>query len=68
VLDRLEREHHVSPGALEDVVRALVAVVSGRDGLGGLRSAVDRLGETLTGHLSCEEEYLVGPPDRHGCY
>lgn len=66
VLDRLEAEHHVIHGALEEVDRALVAVVSGPDGLATLRSAVDRLAQTLTEHLSYEESQLVGPLDRYG--
>jgi hypothetical protein len=68
VLDRLEQEHHVIHGALEDVDRALVAVVSAPDGLPVLRGAVDRLAQTLTEHLSYEESQLVGPLDRHGFY
>jgi hypothetical protein len=55
-------------GALDDVDRALVAVVSEPDGLVRLREAVDRLSETLTAHLSYEEENLVGPLDRYGFY
>lgn len=69
VLDRLEQEHHVIHGALEEVDRALVAVVSasdGPDGLSGLRAAVDRLTATLTEHLSYEESQLVGALDRYG--
>lgn len=68
VIDRLEAEHHVIHGALEDVDRALVAVVSAPDGLGGLRTAVDRLTETLTEHLSYEESQLIEPLDRFGFY
>lgn len=70
VLDRLEREHHVIHGALEEVDRALVSVVSGPDGPGDglaeLRATVDRLAATLTEHLSYEESQLVGPLDRYG--
>lgn len=68
VLDRLDEEHHTIHGLLEEVDRALVAVVSGADGLPGLRAAVDRLAEELTEHLSFEEEQLVGPLDRYGFY
>ena len=68
VLDRLDEEHHTIHGLLEDVDRALVAVVSGPDALPGLRAAVERLAEQLTAHLSYEEEQLVGPLDRHGFY
>ncbi|MBA2956673.1 LLM class flavin-dependent oxidoreductase [Nocardioides sp. CGMCC 1.13656] len=70
VLDRLDEEHHTIHGLLEEVDRALVAVVAGSDsdGLPGLRAAVDRLAEALTGHLSYEEEQLVGPLDRYGFF
>lgn len=68
VLDRLDEEHHTIHGLLEDVDRALVAVVSGPSALPGLRAAVDRLAESLTAHLSYEEEQLVGPLDRYGFY
>lgn len=68
VIDRLEQEHHRIAGALDDVDRALVAVVTEPDGLGRLRSAVDELTGTLTSHLTYEEEQLVGPLDRHGFY
>jgi alkanesulfonate monooxygenase SsuD/methylene tetrahydromethanopterin reductase-like flavin-dependent oxidoreductase (luciferase family) len=68
VLDRLDEEHHTIHGLLEEVDRALVLVVSGEDGLGQLRTAVDRLAESLTEHLSYEEEQLVPALDRHGFY
>ncbi len=68
VLDRLDEEHRTIHGLLEEVDRALVAVVSGPDGLPGLRTAVERLAEQLTAHLTYEEEQLVGPLDRHGFY
>jgi alkanesulfonate monooxygenase SsuD/methylene tetrahydromethanopterin reductase-like flavin-dependent oxidoreductase (luciferase family) len=68
VLDRLDEEHHTIHGLLEGVDRALVAVVSGPDALPGLRAAVDRLAESLTTHLSYEEEQLVPALDRHGFY
>jgi len=68
VLDRLDEEHHTIHGLLEDVDRALVAVVSGTDALPALRAAVDRLAVSLTEHLSYEEEQLIGPLDRYGFY
>lgn len=66
VLDRLDAEHHTIHGLLEEVDRALVAVVAGPDGLPGLRAAVDRLAAALTEHLAYEEAELVGPLDRYG--
>lgn len=66
ILDRLDEEHHTIHGLLEDVDRALVAVVTGPDGLPGLRAAVDRLAETLSEHLSFEESELIEPLDRYG--
>jgi alkanesulfonate monooxygenase SsuD/methylene tetrahydromethanopterin reductase-like flavin-dependent oxidoreductase (luciferase family) len=68
VLDRLDEEHHTIHGLLEDVDRALVAVVSGPDALPGLRTAVERLAQSLAEHLTYEEEQLVGPLDRYGFY
>ena len=46
-------------GVLDEVDRALVAVVSGPDGLPELRRAVDLLSDTMTSHLSYEERELV---------
>ena len=66
VIDRLEAEHHVIAGVLDEVDRALVAVVSGPDGLPELRRAVDLLSDTMTSHLSYEEHELVEPLARFG--
>lgn len=68
VLDRLDEEHHTIHGLLEDVDRALVAVVSGPEALPGLRAAVERLAASLTEHLGYEEEQLVPALDRYGFY
>ena len=68
VIDRLEDEHHVIAGVLDEVDRALVAVVSGPDGLPELRRAVDLLSDTMTSHLSYEERELVEPLARFGFY
>ncbi len=68
VIDRLEEEHHVIACVLDDVDRALVAVVSEPDGLARLREAVDLLADTMTSHLSYEERQLVEPLARHGFY
>lgn len=61
VIDRLEEEHRLIHDVLEGVDRALVALVSGPDGLTELRAAVDLLGDTLLSHLSYEERELVEP-------
>jgi hypothetical protein len=68
VVDRLEEEHHVIAGVLDEVDRALVAVVSDPDGMSALRAAVDLLSDTMTSHLSYEERMLVEPLARHGFY
>ena len=68
VIDRLEEEHHVIAGVLDEVDRALVAVVSEPDGLTRLRAAVDVLADTMTSHLSYEERELVEPLARFGFY
>jgi hemerythrin-like domain-containing protein len=68
VIDRLEEEHHVIAGVLDDVDRALVAVVSEPDGLTRLREAVDLLSDTMRSHLSYEERELVEPLARYGFY
>jgi hemerythrin-like domain-containing protein len=73
VIDRLEDEHHVIAGVLDDVDQALVAVVSPAesgelDGLTRLREAVDLLADTMRSHLSYEERQLVEPLARYGFY
>ena len=68
VIDRLEAEHHVIAGVLDEVDRGLVAVVSGPDGMAELRRAVDLLSDTMTSHLSYEERELVEPLARFGFY
>ncbi|GAB3138903.1 hypothetical protein GCM10027290_07110 [Micromonospora sonneratiae] len=66
VIDRLEEEHHVIHGVLERVDRALVALVTGPDGMAELRAAIDLLTDTLLSHLSYEERELVEPLARLG--
>jgi alkanesulfonate monooxygenase SsuD/methylene tetrahydromethanopterin reductase-like flavin-dependent oxidoreductase (luciferase family) len=66
VIDRLEAEHHVIAGVLDEVDRGLVAVVSGPEGMAELRRAVDLLSDTMTSHLSYEERELVEPLARFG--
>lgn len=68
VVDRLEGEHRVIHDVLEQVDRALVAMVSEPDGLAQVREAVDLLTDTLLSHLSYEERELVEPLARLGFY
>ena len=68
VIDRLEEEHHVIAAVLDEVDRALVAVVSEPDGTARLREAVDLLSDTLLSHLSYEERELVEPLARVGFF
>lgn len=65
VVDRLEEEHHAIAGVLDEVDRALVAVVSDGD-LAALRAAVDLLDDTMTSHLAWEENVLLAPLARLG--
>ena len=68
MVDRLQQEHLVIHDVLEGVDRALVALVSGPDGIAGLRAAVDLLSDTLLSHLSYEERELVEPLARLGMH
>ena len=63
VVERLEREHHDVAAVLEDVDRALVAMVdsSTGDGVEQVRRAVGTLSDVLLAHLAYEESQLVGP-------
>ena len=67
VIDRLEEEHEVIHDVLDDVDRALVALVSDEPGaLDRLRHVVDLLTDTLLSHLAYEERELLHPLARHG--
>ena len=73
VLDRLEEEHGVIHGVLEEVDHALVALVgsemTGKAGeavLETLQEKVDLMTDTLLSHLAYEERELIGPLARHG--
>ncbi len=69
VLDRLEEEHEVIHDVLDEVDRALVALVADEPGaLDRLRSVVDLLTDTLLSHLAYEERELLHPLARHGFY
>ena len=73
VLDRLQEEHEVIAEVLDDLDRALVALVgddgtgrAGSQALDELQQRVDLLTDTLLSHLSYEERELLGPLARHG--
>ncbi len=68
IVDRLEQEHHVIAAVLEDVDRALVALVSAPGGLDDLRDAMDLLTDTMLSHLSYEERMLLEPLARYGFF
>jgi hypothetical protein len=53
---------------LDEVDRALVALVSEDDGVSRLRGAIDLLTDTMLSHLSYEERELVEPLARLGYY
>ncbi|GIF64696.1 hypothetical protein Ais01nite_27310 [Asanoa ishikariensis] len=65
---RLEEEHKVIHEVIENVDRALVALVAGEGDLKGLRSEVDLLTDTLLSHLSYEERSLVEPLAAYGMH
>ena len=65
VVDRLEAEHHEVAAVLEDLDRALVAMVTRPDdGVEAVRRTVDALSVVLLAHLAYEESQLVGPLNR----
>jgi iron-sulfur cluster repair protein YtfE (RIC family) len=66
VVDRLAAEHQAIHEVIERVDRALVAAVTGPDGLADLTAAVDLLTDSLLSHLSYEERELVEPLSRLG--
>ena len=70
VIDRLEEEHEVIHDVLDDVDRALVALVADEAGRrsSGCSTSVDLLTDTLLSHLSYEERELLHPLARHGFY
>jgi hemerythrin-like domain-containing protein len=73
VLDRLSDEHVVIHGLLDEVDRALVALVRHEDdpdegALDAVEESLRTLGERLLSHLSYEERELRGPLARHGFY
>lgn len=69
VVDRLEAEHRVIADVLDDVDRALVALVADEDGaMERLRHVVDVLTDVLVSHLSYEERELAHPLARFGMH
>lgn len=73
VLDRLEHEHEVIAGVLDDLDRALVGLVehdgygnAGERALDELEAQVDLLTDTLLSHLAYEERELLHPLAAHG--
>jgi hypothetical protein len=70
VLDRLSEEHVVIHGLLDDVDRALVALVNDADAeaLDTVEDSLQTLADRLLSHLAYEERELRGPLARHGFY
>jgi Hemerythrin HHE cation binding domain len=70
VLDRLSEEHVVIHHLLDEVDRALVALVRGADeaALDAVEHALQNLADRLVSHLAYEERELRGPLARHGFY
>ncbi|MHB1433270.1 MAG: hemerythrin domain-containing protein [Streptosporangiaceae bacterium] len=68
VLDRLEQEHMVIHEVIEEVDRALVALIRAPGDYGRLDETVQALTDTLLSHLAYEEEQIVEPLERFGFY
>jgi hypothetical protein len=68
VIDRLEQEHVVIHDVLEQVDRALVALVAHPGDLEPLQQAIDLLTDTLLSHLAYEEQQNIEPLARLGFY
>jgi hemerythrin-like domain-containing protein len=66
VLDKLAAEHEVIAGVLDEVDRALVAMVGDESRLSETEDAIDRLADALLAHLQDEEDALLGPIGRLG--
>ena len=66
VLDRLAAEHEVIAEVLDEVDRALVAMIADENRLDDTEHAVDRLADVLLAHLDDEEAQLLGPIGRLG--
>jgi hemerythrin-like domain-containing protein len=66
VLERLAAEHQVIAGVLDEVDRALVAMVADESRLDDTEEAVDRLADVLLAHLQDEEDALLGTIGRLG--
>jgi luciferase-like monooxygenase/hemerythrin HHE cation binding domain-containing protein len=66
-IDRMVVEHLEIHRLLDEVDRALVALVAEPSlGLDGVRTALDRLSDSLLAHLRYEEDQLVEPLNRLG--
>ena len=66
VLERLAAEHEVIAGVLDEVDRALVAMVGDETRFDETEEAVDRLADVLLTHLQDEEDALLEPIGRLG--
>ena len=66
VLDRLAAEHEVIAGVLDEVDKAMVAMIQDQSRLEETERAVDQLADVLLTHLADEEEQLLGPIGRLG--
>jgi hemerythrin-like domain-containing protein len=69
VIDRLHEEHEAIHDFLEQVDRALVALVAAEgDGIDRVNQAMDLLTDALLSHFSYEERELIEPLARLGFY
>lgn len=68
VVERLDAEHQLIHGVLEELDAALVHLVQHPDDLVPLEAALDLLEDTLLSHFAYEERELVAPMARHGFF
>ena len=68
VVDRLQQEHEVIHGILDEVDRALVAHMNDDGDFDQLAKGVSLLSDALLSHLAYEEQQLVEPLARYGFY
>ncbi|WP_187366779.1 hemerythrin domain-containing protein [Nocardioides dongxiaopingii] len=68
VVERLDAEHHLIHGVLEELDAALVHLVQHPSDLDPLEAALDLLEDTLLSHFAYEERELVAPLARHGFF
>ncbi len=68
ILDRLDEEHLVIHGLLEDIDMALVRLAQEPADYIPIEAAIDLLSDTISSHFAYEEQELIAPLASHGFY